>query len=293
MSSYTPEQYRKDKKKLIGAGMLIMAGIVFLLHNWNMGRLDEIRAERIRAELEREMATNEAERPAVPAFGDIFDLEKMISPEIIDKVIEGIGEDNVQYREENFENFKITISSEWQEFERESLEVVLPGISYEIGKAAGEILFLAHNFDIRSIIINMLRGGDINIGLNMPQIDSRQLVAQLERQETLILGIVEFKKLKKTDNFIEMMNQFDKESDDFKIIDKNIIEKKENEIRIKTKFSLSQEIDGGTEEVQVYSYKKIVLINEKAYAFVFLGDSELTEKNREKIDKILKSVTIN
>lgn len=290
--SYTPEQYQKDKKRLIGVGMLIMAGIVFLLHNWNMGRLDEIRAEKIRAELEREMATNEAERPAIPAFRDIFDLEKMISPEIINQAIEGIETDIIQYKEKEFVNFKITISSEWQEFEKEGLETIIPGINDEIGKADGELLFLAHNFDIKRIIMDMLRGDDIDIGLNMPQIDSRQLVAQLEAQEILVFGIVEFKGTG-GDTFIEVIKELDKESDAFEIMDKDIIEKKENEIRIKTKFSLSQEIDGRIEEIQVYSYKKIVLINEEAYAFVFLGDSELTEKNREKIDKILKSVTIN
>ncbi len=276
---YTDTQYKKDKKKLIGIGFLLMAGIVIFLHLWNMGRLEEIRIGAERFEREKiEMGITAS--PVSPDFQDIIDKK-------IDEIWD-LKQKEVVYNEKDFPNFKITIPETWQEIQKKEIETL--EIVKEMNKINANILFLAHNLNIEMLLLEKMKQDGVKIeDWGIPQLPELQKTDII--MDTTLFSILEFKELNNFDYFTNFIIQFDKNREDFEKIKWKIEEIDKNQIKVNGKYLIFlPEIEN---YMYLYSYKKIKIIDKNFYVFIFLRFSEITEKNKEEFDSLLRSVIIN
>ena len=278
---YTDEQYRKDKKKLIGVGLLILALFFVLLTFWHRDRFADRRIDRERQAIEREKGV--MPDMAMPAL----DLGEMMEKAGIDDILKDLGKE-VPPKKHSFQNFIISLPTtieeilENQEFENNIEQLLDQYVS---------IKFFGQNFD-KNLIKKQL----------LEQFMKQEQQEKIPELDVDIIGmlpsfflftIIELQEINNLTDCSSLLKSIEKkDGKDFEIIEKKIIEETENEIRLMTTFRIKLEMEGQMPQTRFYSYKKLRIINDNAYLFAFLSLVEIDKNAQKELDNILKSVII-
>jgi len=278
---YTREQYRKDKKKLIGVGFLILAFFLVLLTLWHRDRFADRQIYREQKAIEREEGV--IPDMTIPAFdfGEI--MEKAGIGELLKTL-----EKEVPTEKYSFQNFTISLPTTIEEFpEKQKFE---NNIKQFLGQNVSVKFFAQNNIDKnlikKQLLEQFMKQGqqeqlfelDVDMTGMLPPFS---LFTIIELQE--INNLIDFKAL------LESIEK--KDSGNFEIAEIKIIKETENEIQLKTTFLVTIGMQEQPKK-RFYSYKKLRIINDNAYLFAFLDLAEIDEESQKELDKILESVII-